>query len=321
MPTLYKLQSALSERDFDPIAVMHDQESIRNNTFNEGGYTQETFDFLSEQFKHHANFLSLSTIRSYDTLSQHRWITSTDGLIPLVDFFIRFSRPGNSLKTVILVPRELKAWVPRIWSDNIMLYTVDRKNIENVSTHNLFIGIADQGLNTAIELANEFKSYKEKASQTENSSILLLNPKHMIIPSEITRPYSHVRELINSMDSRDHFELSSKILNQELISQTTFHFSKKIKYLKIYSELEQKLLSFGASPLDKYHRDEEEQVRLPISAYHDLIISDCETYETDEQWDKINYDVSRLGVVDNLIGQDMCKLLMKQALHIGTFSD
>ncbi len=320
MPTLYKLESFLSERDFDPTAVMHDQENIRVNTFNEGGYTQEVFGFLGEQFKHHVNFLSLSTIRSYETLSQHRCIASTDGLIPLVDFFIRFSRPGNSLKTVLLIPHQLKEWVPRIWSDNVMLYSVNHSPKPSRPSHNIFVAITDQGLNSPSELQEEFLNFKKQSPQSNNNSVLLLAPSKAIIPAEVNRPYEHIRSLINAMDENDQFIFPSTI-DQELMSKSHYYFSSKIKYLKINSELEQRFLANGSKPINPYTVNDKPELEISISAYHCLNIYEQETFNTDKTWDKINYDVSRLGVVDNLIGQDMSKLLIKQASHIGSTSN
>ncbi len=311
MPTLHKLQSAFNERDFDPTAIMHDQANIRAATFNEGQYAIELFDFLSKPFEHHANFLSLSTIRSYDTLSKHRWITSVDGVIPLVDFFIRFARPGNSLKTVILISEELKSWVPRIWADNVMFYSIRHHPKPSAkSSKSLFIGVCDNGLNSAKELAKEFKKFKSNLPIEEKISIHLLNPKTSIVPQTKGHPFEHIRELLKLMNDQHQFEDNENLFQQDYCQNSTYYFSDKIKYIRSHCELEHRLLSNGSKPLSAYQAMSNRDESLQISAHHFLDIKDCGKLETQERWEKIHYDVSRLGVVDNLIGQDLAKTLI-----------
>lgn len=312
MPTLHKLQSAFNERDFDPTAIMHDQANIRAITFSEGQYAIELFDFLSKPFEHHANFLSLSTIRTYDTLSKHRWITSVDGVIPLVDFFIRFARPGNSLKTVILISEELKSWVPKIWADNVMFYTIRHKPKPlTKSTKSLFIGICDNGLNTAKDLAKEFKEFKNKVSFEEKISIHLLDPKSIIIPKAKGYPFEHIRELLKLMNDQHQFEDNENLFVQNYCQNSTYYFSKKIKFIRTHCELEHRLLSNGSKPLEPYESSMQGDESLQISAHHFLDIKECDQLNTQERWEKIHFDVSRLGVVDNLIGQDLAKTLIQ----------
>lgn len=312
MPTLHKLQSAFNERNFDPIAIMHDQARIRAETFNEGASNISLFEFLSAPFEHHANFLSLSTIRTYETLSKHRWITSVDGVIPLVDFFIRFARPGNSLKTVILISEELKSWVPQIWADNVMLYTVKHHNKSlRKNSKNIFIGICDNGLNTASELALEFSDFKKSTPIEENTSIHLLNPLSQIIPHSKTRPFEHIRELLKVMNSNQHFEDNDLLTSHEYTQNSKFYFSRKIKYIRSFSELEHKLLSNGSISSQEIKTNRLAEESLLISAHHSLEIYDCDEFDTKDKWEKIHFDVSCLGVVDNLIGQDLAKILIE----------
>ncbi|PIP90302.1 MAG: hypothetical protein COW01_02530 [Bdellovibrionales bacterium CG12_big_fil_rev_8_21_14_0_65_38_15] len=312
MPTLHKLQSAFNERNFDPIAIMHDQARIRAETFNEGASTISLFEFLSKPFEHHANFLSLSTIRTYETLSKHRWITSVDGVIPLVDFFIRFARPGNSLKTVILISEELKSWVPQIWADNVMLYSVKHHNKSiRKNSKNIFIGVCDSGLNTASELALEFSEFKKRTPIEENISVHLLNPVNQIIPHEKTRPFEHIRELLKVMNNNQHFEDNDLLISQDYSLNSKFYISKKIKYIRSCSELEHRLLSNGSICAGEIETNKSAEESLLISAHHSLEIYDCDEFDTKDRWEKIHFDVSRLGFVDNLIGQDLAKVLIE----------
>lgn len=312
MPTLHKLQSAFNERNFDPMAIMHDQANIRKITFDEGHHAIELFDFLSRPYEHHANFLSLSTIRTYDTLSKHRWITSVDGVIPLVDFFIRFARPGNSLKTVILISEELESWVPRIWADNVMLYSIRHKPKPiDKKSKSIFIGVCDHGLNTANELAQEFKEFKDSIPVENKVAVHLLTPKNQIIPAVNNRPFEHIRELLRNMNEQHQFEHNDNLFSQDYCQNSIYHFSKKIKLIRTHCELEHQLLSNGSKPLIDYSPKATGQESLMISTHHFLDIRDCDQLDTQKRWEKINYDVSRLGVVDNIIGQDLAKILIE----------
>lgn len=312
MPTLHKLQSAFAERDFDPTSIMHDQENLRSQTFKEGGYTQEIFGFLAEPLSHHANFLSLSTIRTYGTLAQHRWITVVDGVIPLVDFFVRFARPGNSLKTVLLIPLALKKWVPRIWAENVMYYTVKINNDKKTIKKKFFIGIADTGLNSPSELTEEFQRYVNNTPSDVPVVVILHAPNQVIIPHEKEKPFEHVRHLLKVMRDIDHFDHANNIFNNDdEYKNYNFHFSSKIKMIRYHSELEQKLLSKGFST-DEYDQVEiSSNLTLKISAFHELLLQDLNANDSDELWDRINFDVSRLGVVDNIVGQDLSKVLIQ----------
>lgn len=315
--TLYKLKSAMAERDFDPASVMHDQDNLREQTFAEGGYTQEALGFLAKPFRHHANFLSLTTIRTYDTLAKHRWITVVDGHIPLVDFFVRFSRPGNSLKTVLLIPLALQKWVPKIWADNVMYYELmgqDRASSVAVNKK-LFISVIDSGLNTSDQVAQEFELFKQSEPSDAPIWLALHAPNAPLIPHPSEAPYEHIKKLLKKMRDIDSFICPDKIMDLPDPSTCTYYFCKNFKCIRYYSEFEQSLLSKKFIPFDSYKEMKNDERKpdfeMLISAHHTLNIFDLPAIDNDELWNKINYDVSNLGIVDNIIGQDLSKVLIE----------
>ena len=318
MPTLTKLNSAFLKRRRDPRAsassfydaykkVQQDQKDLRRD---DGG-------FLSYKFPNHLNFVSLENIRNYDTLASFDLITVTDGPLLLIDFFIRFLRPGNALSTCLLIPRRLHQWVPEFWADNTLYYEVVPKvygvgQKDDPIKEKFFFTFDDAGLVPEEKAVEGFLDLKRTHTQDAPIFVHVHQCQRTIVPSGQKRPYSHVRALLQHMTPLDQFiDFPSvfKITNPE---NTLFHFSKEIGRRSFMSEFEHKLISLGLVrlvPLELSSNTPNSSIT--VSAHHQVNIFDLPPEKNQDLWNDIQRDVNRLGVIDSVIGSDLALVLVR----------
>ena len=315
MPTLTKLKAALLRRKSDPKAVMFSFLDARKKIEeNKVDGTREDGVF-SYTLPNHLNFFSLKKIKDYNALASFDFITVTDGPFLLIDFFIRFSRPGNALSTCLLIPKDFRKWVPSLWAYNTLYYEVVptryfTNNKNDKINNKFFLTLDDTGLISESSVTQDFLALKNSSKSDIPIFTHLHQCQQAIVPSKKERPFFHLRKLLQLMTEADQFINFTSFTQVNNPENCLFHFSKEIKNWIFMSEFEHKLLSLGMKRLTPLKKSPETpDSTIPISAHHQLNIFDLPPEDNTFLWTNIQKDVNRLGVIDNVIGSDLAVVI------------
>ncbi len=214
--------------------------------------------------------------KSLESMSRYNFITLRDGYYGLFYFFLKNPIPLDKLETVFLVPKKFSYLVPKLWKNNILLYSFDFLQKEKMDKTVVF------GTVTSDLFMLESVEEKVKNLELGNSEIVLatimkersfFNNKHETdlnykFISEVHKKYGFDLDFIVAIDDDGKTEVDQ---NFSFINIDSDNF------MITYDYPSQLFASRGASCLSNEPSivDESQVIsKIALSPYHNIVIEE-----------------------------------------------
>lgn len=241
-------------------------------------------------------------IANLESLNLFSSVLFRDGVVFLLDFFLRFPDPQD-LRTKILVNEKYSCIIPKLWRDNISYFNYS-SSLNSNSKNAIYIVNIDRELEETLEATREDLAKLRKLN-IEDITLLPTMIKSNSKQGLINAPFNMASFAESLANEGIQFTSLDKVLGSDL-SQSVFKVSDRLDLWCGDTFLRHQLCSHGAKELkDKTPNTYYES--LELSLFHEILVTDEINNESisDDLWNFVlesNIKSNSLGKLNRIDG-------------------
>ena len=259
------------------------------------------------------NPLYLNSVRDFASFARHDYILVRDGFYPLMDFFYRFGRPGNS-EVILLVHEKLQFLVPEAWKNNILTYNIQRRfnyQEHRLAPKTLYLCALSCDSDIRLETFQQKLSEVQKLYGNDLNNIdvkigLLLReePYYQHRKERLHESFPLVREVYLRLGLESQFCIWPEIIAGKGFHQSCYYYMCEEYFSHAYSYIDHFFLSHRCMPFDdRFDQKEEGEIVFEMVPGYDIHINKFH-FQPNVIWSKILEMANNLGLASTLFHLD-----------------